>query len=67
MKLEFFKRTASDRATIIKEAAARRGLLSVMVEKDYRAMRPMFMQEPPPFEMVITAVTGLEHRINQIA
>lgn len=33
MKLEFFKRPAS--ALIIRETAARRGLLPVMVEKDF--------------------------------
>lgn len=35
MKLEFFTRSASDRALIIRETAARRGLLAVMVEKDF--------------------------------
>ncbi|HSY43294.1 MAG TPA: nucleotidyl transferase AbiEii/AbiGii toxin family protein [Candidatus Acidoferrum sp.] len=35
MNLGFFKRTAEDRATIIRETAARRGLLTVMVEKDF--------------------------------
>ena len=34
MKLEFFKRPASGQAAIIREAAARRGLPFVMVEKD---------------------------------
>ncbi len=35
MKLEFFKRPAGDQAVIIREVAARRGLLAVMVEKDF--------------------------------
>ena len=35
MNLEFFQRPASDQALIIREAAARRGLLPVMVEKDF--------------------------------
>ena len=35
MKLEFFKRPASEQALIIRETAARRGLLAVMVEKDF--------------------------------
>jgi hypothetical protein len=35
VKLEFFKRPASEQALIIRETAARRGLLAVMVEKDF--------------------------------
>ncbi len=35
MKLEFFKRPASEQALVIRETAARRGLLPVMVEKDF--------------------------------
>jgi hypothetical protein len=35
VKLDFFKRSPSDRALIIRETAARRGLLPVMVEKDF--------------------------------
>ncbi len=35
VKLEFFKRTAPEQALIIRETAARRGLLPVMVEKDF--------------------------------
>lgn len=35
MKLEFFKRPVSEQALIIRETAARRGLLAVMVEKDF--------------------------------
>lgn len=35
MKLEFFKHSASEQALIIRETAARRGLLAVMVEKDF--------------------------------
>ncbi|MGA2179326.1 MAG: nucleotidyl transferase AbiEii/AbiGii toxin family protein [Verrucomicrobiota bacterium] len=35
MKLEFFKRPASDQAQIIRETAAQHGLLPVMVEKDF--------------------------------
>ena len=32
MKLQFFQRTAADRAIIIQETAAQRGVLPVMVE-----------------------------------
>jgi len=35
VKLEFLKRPASEQTTIIRETAARRGLLPVMVEKDF--------------------------------
>ena len=35
MKLEFFKRPPVDQVVIIREVAARRGLLAVMVEKDF--------------------------------
>jgi len=35
VKLEFFKRAAEDRATIIREVAAKRGVSAVMVEKDF--------------------------------
>jgi len=35
VKLEFFKRSAPEQALIIRETAARRGLLPVMVEKDF--------------------------------
>lgn len=35
MKLEFFKRPADEQALLIRETAARRGLLTVMVEKDF--------------------------------
>jgi hypothetical protein len=35
MKMEFFKRPASEQTLIIRETAARRGLLAVMVEKDF--------------------------------
>lgn len=35
MKLEFFKRPAPEQALVIRETAARRGLLPVMVEKDF--------------------------------
>jgi len=35
VKLEFFKRSASERALIVRETAARRTLLPVMVEKDF--------------------------------
>ena len=35
MKLEFFKRAAPEQTLIIRETAARRGLLPVMVEKDF--------------------------------
>ena len=103
MKLDFFKRPVSDQALFIREPAARRGLMPVMVEKDwknrffaatwahydlakpgtfrivppdfrlpeldrdYRAMRPMFLTEPPSFAIIIEALRGLEYRINQKA
>jgi len=35
------------------------------VEKDYRAMQPMFLAEPPSFANIIEAVRALENRINQ--
>ena len=35
------------------------------LDKDYRAMRPMFLNEPHPFETVVKALSGLEIRINQ--
>jgi hypothetical protein len=35
VKLEFFKRSAPEQALIIRETAAQRGLLPVMVEKDF--------------------------------
>lgn len=35
MKLEFFNRPVSEQALIIRETAARRGVLAVMVEKDF--------------------------------
>jgi hypothetical protein len=35
------------------------------LENDYRAMQPMFLKEPPPFEMVVKALSDLESRINQ--
>jgi hypothetical protein len=35
VKLEFFKRTGPEQALLIRETAARRGLLPVMVEKDF--------------------------------
>ena len=35
MKLDFFKRPVSEQALFIRETAARRGLLPVMVEKDF--------------------------------
>jgi hypothetical protein len=33
--------------------------------KDYRAMRPMFLTEPPSFASIIEAVRELEMRINR--
>lgn len=33
--------------------------------EDYRAMRSMFLNEPPPFETVVKALLDLESRINQ--
>ena len=35
------------------------------LEEDYRAMRPMFLTEPPQFEKVVKALSDLESRINQ--
>ena len=35
------------------------------LDKDYRAMRSMFLNEPPPFETVVKALSNLERRINQ--
>ncbi len=35
------------------------------LEKDYRAMRPMFLNEPPSFATVVKALSDLESRINQ--
>ena len=35
MKLEFFSRTPDDRATVMREVAARRNISAVMVEKDF--------------------------------
>jgi hypothetical protein len=35
------------------------------LDKDYRAMRSMFLNEPPPFETVVKALSHLESRINQ--
>ena len=37
------------------------------LERDYRAMRDMFLIEPPPFESLLESLRGLETRINQIA
>lgn len=37
------------------------------LERDYRAMRDMFLVEPPSFESLMESVRGLENRINQIA
>ncbi|MBI4327918.1 MAG: nucleotidyl transferase AbiEii/AbiGii toxin family protein [Chloroflexi bacterium] len=34
------------------------------LEKDYRAMRALFLAEPPSFASIIEAVRGLENRIN---
>lgn len=37
----------------------------VELEKDYLAMQPMFLREPPPFVTVLNILTDLESRINQ--
>lgn len=37
------------------------------LERDYRAMRDMFLVEPPPFEQLLDSLGGLEKRINEIA
>ena len=37
------------------------------LDRDYRAMRPMFLTEPPSFASIIEALRGLENRINQKA
>ena len=34
------------------------------LEKDYLAMQPMFLNEPPPFEAVLKTLAALESRIN---
>lgn len=34
------------------------------LDKDYRAMRPMFLNEPPPFETIVKTLSDLEQRIN---
>ncbi len=39
----------------------------VELEKDYRAMRVMFLADPPSFERIVETVRGLENRINQMA
>ena len=35
------------------------------LDKDYRAMRPMFLNEPPSFATVVKTLSDLEQRINQ--
>ena len=35
------------------------------LEEDYRAMRPMFLTEPSPFEEVVKMLSDLESKINQ--
>jgi len=35
--------------------------------RDYRAMRDMFLIEPPPFERLLESLRGLENRINRSA
>jgi hypothetical protein len=35
------------------------------LDKDYLAMQPMFLNEPPPFETVVKALSDLESTINQ--
>jgi Nucleotidyl transferase AbiEii toxin, Type IV TA system len=35
------------------------------LEKDYLAMTPMFLKEPPPFGSVLKTLTDLESKINQ--
>lgn len=37
------------------------------LERDYRAMRDMFLVEPPPFENLVASLGTLERRINQVA
>jgi len=37
------------------------------LEKDYRAMQPMFLNEPPAFERVVRELSALEQRVNQMA
>jgi hypothetical protein len=37
------------------------------LEKDYRAMQPMFLNEPPAFESVVRELSALEQRVNQMA
>lgn len=35
------------------------------LERDYLAMRPMFLNEPPPFASVLNTLTNLESKINR--
>jgi hypothetical protein len=35
------------------------------LEKDYRAMHTMFLNDPPAFESVVKVLADLEQRINQ--
>lgn len=37
------------------------------LERDYREMRPYFLEEPPPFSSVVEKLLLLETRINEIA
>jgi hypothetical protein len=37
------------------------------LDRDYQAMRDMFISPPPPFENVIKAVSVLERQINEMA
>lgn len=37
------------------------------LEKDYHAMAPMFLKEPPPFEAIVEELSALEQQINQTA
>lgn len=34
---------------------------------DYQAMREMFLNDPPPFDIILEKLHELENRINQIA
>src|SRR2546423_13387691 len=41
----------------------RREFRTAELDKDYRVMRPMFLNEPPPFETIVKMLSDLEQRI----
>ncbi len=40
--------------------------LAVQLAFDFEDMRPMFFQEPPPFEEILESLAALERRINKV-